>query len=391
MSICVPCQVGQANGLPGASLCTDCAPGTYSNTNGSSACVACPAGQFVAASKATACEMAPLGSYAANTGAIAATQCANNFFSASKGATTCLVCPPNSASGTGAKTCGCAANFYGVIFNGTVTSCAPCPAGAECLTADPLGQRTARTLLSLAGQWRVPTTTDQPSFMPCPLGVAACPSSSNGTCTLGYTGVLCGVCQLGYHASGSECSLCRGSANAWLLPVMCVAVVLVGALAVWVSRRVDTTKLVNGAKVIVSYLQVMGSSSSSYQIPWPGFMQGMLNFYRLALMDVFQVTAVDCYVPMDFYPPFYFVTMTTVAVLAAGALVHRVLPLVLGRCAPQWEVNQRKHWRNFIVKAICIFMVRCVISLLMLFRLVLASHSLFDWCSNVSDHLLSRH
>jgi len=102
----------------------------------------------------------------------------------------------------------------------------------------------------------------------------------------------------------------------------------------------------------------MGSSSSSYQIQWPGFMQGMLDFYRVALMDLFQVTAVDCYVPMNFYAPFYFVTMATVAVLAAGALVHRALPLLLQRFAPQWEANQRKHWRNVIVKAICIFMVR---------------------------------
>ena len=55
-------------------------------------------------------------------------------------------------------------------------------------------------------------------------------------------------------------------------------------------------------------------------------MQGMLDFFRVALMDVFQVTAIDCYVPMNFYAPFYFVTMTTVALLAAGALIHRVLP-----------------------------------------------------------------
>ena len=372
MSICDLCQVGQANGLPGASLCTDCAPGTYSSTNGSSACVACPAGQFVAATKATACEMAPPGSYAANTGAIAASQCANNFFSASLGATTCLVCPPNSASGTGAKTCGCEASFYGVVLNGTLTSCAPCPAGAECLAADPLGQRTARTLSSLAGQWRVPTAAARPSFMPCPLGVAACPSSSNGTCAPGYAGVLCGVCQIGYHASGSTCSVCRGTANAWLLPIMCVVVVLLCALAVWVSRRLDTTKLVNGAKVIVSYLQVMGSSSSSYQIPWPSFMQGMLDFFRVALMDVFQVTAVDCYVPMDFYAPFYFVTMTTVAVLVGGALVHRVLPLAMQRWASHWESDERKHGRNVIVKSICIFMVRRIMGLLVLFSLPLA-------------------
>ncbi len=40
--------------------------------------------------------------------------------------------------------------------------------------------------------------------------------------------------------------------------------------------------------------QVMGSSSSSYNIPWPDFMQSLLDKMRLALLDVYQVTAVDC-------------------------------------------------------------------------------------------------
>ena len=103
------------------------------------------------------------------------------------------------------------------------------------------------------------------------------------------------------------------------------------------------------------------------QIPWPGFMQGMLDFYRVALMDVFQVTAVDCYVPMDFYAPFYFVCLSTVVVLVGGALVHRVLPRALQRWAPQWEADERKNWRNLLVKAICIFMV------FRFFRVVFAS------------------
>jgi hypothetical protein len=40
--------------------------------------------------------------------------------------------------------------------------------------------------------------------------------------------------------------------------------------------------------------QVMGSSSTSYNIPWPEFMQSLLDKMRLALLDIYQVTAVDC-------------------------------------------------------------------------------------------------
>ena len=93
-----------------------------------------------------------------------------------------------------------------------------------------------------------------------------------------------------YHASGLSCTLCRGSANAYLLPVLCVVAVLVAAAGYYVAKRLDTTKFVSAAKVLVSYLvwvfidqcissfcsshyvsfdfpqQVMGSSSSTYML-----------------------------------------------------------------------------------------------------------------------------
>ena len=102
----------------------------------------------------------------------------------------------------------------------------------------------------------------------------------------------------------------------------------------------------------------MGSSSSNYQIPWPGFMQGMLDAFRVALMDVFQVTAVDCFVPLDFYAPYYFVTITTVCLLVLTLTLHRVLPRAIVAWFPHWEGNVHKKWRNLLVKGICIFMVR---------------------------------
>jgi hypothetical protein len=118
---------------------------------------------------------------------------------------------------------------------------------------------------------------------------------SSGSCATGYEGPMCGVCSRGYHLSSRACELCAGSANAYLLPVLALALVAFVLLFVYISRRVNLTKLVSAAKVIVSYLQVMGSSSSSYQIPWPEFMQGLLTNFRLALMDVMQVLAVDCW------------------------------------------------------------------------------------------------
>ena len=42
-------------------------------------------------------------------------------------------------------------------------------------------------------------------FLQCPMGVNACPSSVNGSCNTGYTGVLCNICEPNYHMSTNSC------------------------------------------------------------------------------------------------------------------------------------------------------------------------------------------
>ena len=97
----------------------------------------------------------------------------------------------------------------------------------------------------------------------------------------------------------------------------------------------------------------MGSSSSNYRIPWPGFMQSLFNNFRLALMDAVQIMAVDCYATFDFYVPYYFVTMSTVVLLAVAPIVHAALPWALRVCLPAYDdVATRQQWRSLVVKVV---------------------------------------
>ncbi len=194
-----------------------------------------------------------------------------------------------------------------------------------------------------------------PLFLKCKLNPAACLSSANGSCAVGYEGPMCGVCSSGYHLSSRACEPCTGSANAYLLPVLALAMVAIAAFFVYISRRVNLTKLVSAAKVIVSYLQVMGSSSSTYQIPWPDFMQGLLTSFRLALMDIMQVLAVDCWRHLTFYDGFLFTTVTTSLLLTLVPLVHRLAPHVVMRWFPQHGGAPLKDFRNLLVKGLAIF------------------------------------
>ena len=177
-------------------------------------------------------------------------------------------------------------------------SCRPCPVrGAACE-----GNIPGRDLLNLAskpGFWRLPSdpgsgNNSVPQFLPCIYSTTACPSSSNGSCYPGYRGVLCAVCERGYHQDPTGCNHCgKLSVNVIVgVGIGLLAIILVFA---YISRRVNTRQLVSALKVTVGWLQVIGSTSSSYSIPWPSSMSGLIGFFRVALFDIYQITAIGIF------------------------------------------------------------------------------------------------
>jgi hypothetical protein len=226
--------------------------------------------------------------------------CGENLYSPSN-ASECLLCPTNAISSVGSVVCSCVgagvsnSGFY--LSNG---KCIACPLfGADCLSAS--SARTQATLASLPGFWRVLALPNNQSggvsgplvFLSCPFGPAACPSSANGTCNSGYTGVLCAVCEPGFHATASGCLPCTPVSN-YLIPVfVCVAICFI-ALFRWVSQRVNTRSFTNVVNIFIGWVQVMASASTAYNIKWPESFQSLINAFKVALFDVFQIASVDC-------------------------------------------------------------------------------------------------
>jgi hypothetical protein len=354
---CTACGAGTYTAVGGAIQCTPCDPGRFAFGAGMSSCPVCSAGTFASSPGSTACLDCPVGQYASASGGSACLSCAvlGNFYTALPGLTVCTRCPDFSTVTLEGR-CACNEGYYLQSQGNSTFVCVVCPlSGADCIGTDV--KRTSLSLRSLAGFWRVPDAVT-PRFIKCPLSTAACLSSANGSCAAGYHGPMCGVCSSGYHLSSRACELCTGSANAYLLPVLAVTLVACVALFVFISRRVNLTKLVSAAKVIVSYLQVMGSSSSTYQIPWPDFMQGLLTSFRLALMDVMQVLAVDCWRHLTFYDGFLFTTVTTTLLLTLVPLLHWLAPRIAARWFPQFMGSALKDFRNLLVKCIAIFVRR---------------------------------
>jgi hypothetical protein len=74
----------------------------------------------------------------------------------------------------------------------------------------------------------------------------------------GFGQVLCGVCELGFHNSGQSCTECVGVTK-YAIIIVILAGVLGLCLFVYVSRKFETRTLVSGAKILVSYFQVVRS------------------------------------------------------------------------------------------------------------------------------------
>ena len=354
---CQLCRPGTFGSAVRATACTVCAIGTYSNTSGVLACATCPAGSFVdhvstaclvcapgmySPAPQSTCFACAQGSFAPTTGASfchacpVGTTCPSNsmnqslacqagtftnlasqttcmlctgdLFNPFTGATACLRCPAFSVPMPGNVGCSCNAGYFATSTVANESRCLSCPVGATCSTPyTRANTRTLAAIVSLPGYWKYmavanPTEVDPPQFFACPFP-QACPSSANGTCTEGYGGVMCAVCAPGYHNSGQACIPCVG-ATSYLLPIMIAAFAAALAVFWWVSQRYDITNFLNIVKIMISYLQVIGSSSASYNIPWPGMIQTLMDYYRLALLDLFQVTATDCVASYDFYLPY---------------------------------------------------------------------------------------
>jgi hypothetical protein len=249
------CLSGTFNEVVGATACSVCLAGTFNNATGFSSCFVCPRG--TAGNASGVCTTCQPGTFADAEGSVACEKCSEGQYAPDAGTTACQSCPPDKASSFRRTDCWCRQNHF--LWNNT---CMPCPRGSDC--ADVLS-RTNVTLASIEGWWR-DTSIGGPhdmnfqhlnhSFYQCPFSVDACPSSATGECNRGYFGVLCGVCEAGWHNTGGGCEECvgTGSLMMWLFAILIVC----GALFLlnYLRKRVDASRMVTAAQIFVNYSQV---------------------------------------------------------------------------------------------------------------------------------------
>lgn len=205
--------------------------------------------------------------------------------------------------------------------------------------------RTIWNLESQAGYWRV-SSAESLSFLPCPFGSTACPSSRNGSCNEGYTGVLCAVCSPGYQLYQHKCSACSPSSKL-LLPVIIVSGVIFVLLSIFIARKFDLKELVISFKIVFSFCQILGSSATVYNIPWPSSLLSILLQLRIALLDFFQLTSFSCWQTTNFYDGYLFTVVGTLILVLFSFILHLICKFIL----PKFSLkDHKKSFQEMIVK-----------------------------------------
>ena len=226
-------------------------------------------------------------------------------------------CAPGTQVSANGRTCdSCKANTeFNLQAGGT---CRPCPLGASCPSPNVLS--------ALPDWWR--STNSSVVLFNCPLAGACLPGTQVGiqACLTGYAGPACALCAPGYYPWGHACRRCDKNFN-WLMPfvgtIAAIAFVAMFALPV----RPDNVDPVVRAKIVMTFLQVLGLIKD-FAIDWrPRFLLGSLSYFDVLNIGL-ELSAPACGGnKIDFYSN-YVITMM-------------LPPAAVALCFTVWAVHRR--------------------------------------------------
>ena len=213
------------------------------------------------------------------------------------------------------------------------TTCSDCPAGAVCDGTD--------VLVTQANYWR---TQGSLVFVPCSKepgthGPRCMANRTVGTCSTGFAGPLCELCEAG--RSGASCLPCGSPVLNWLI-VGGISVgycLLIGVVTYKAFRqdRHNKSPLALMLKIAVTYLQTFGILAPVFPSSVGRYVQSAGNAVSVQL----PTAIVSCVLPgVDTYDVYYFNMLLPAAGLLVTAFVFRY-DGTLG-CLPT-EISAQMH------------------------------------------------
>ena len=171
-------------------------------------------------------------------------------------------------------------------------NCLECPFGVYCKGGD--------TLIVKNGYWRSSLNSDViyacDAFEACLEGNE---TNELGTCSAGYSGILCKSCENGYSIdSDGYCKKCpEKEANIVILIVLCMTIIFLSSLFVktTLTSAFSPDSLVSiYIKIFTNYLQTV-FIVTELNLKWPSYLIEFFNFQRSTATITEQVFSFDCY------------------------------------------------------------------------------------------------
>lgn len=380
-----------------------CSIGTYKSGVGEGDCIPCERGKFSNSGQSSTCN-----------------SCTDGFFAPNTSMTACLKCPKNSLTNLiNFAECTCISGYYSNNNNGFSFECIKCVDGMSCeqsgidqnslkikpgywssfkLNAVNNNNNNINNEINSNGDMNATVGSSSSNsntvLYSCPFGEKSCTGCSfyvnqstidsyktsnniimSSCCSVGYTGVLCAVCDNGYYLSQDECRACESESSQVIigLVITIVALIILIPIIVFIYRKYNnnnnnnssnnngsnnqeiqslespvshtrsssaltasTTSTVTSVKpsrtktlviigLVIGFLQVFCVLDSMYDIPWPAYFASVTSFFKVVIGDIFQVLALQCVRSFNYYDSLLLSTLIPISICILCALIYSML------------------------------------------------------------------
>jgi hypothetical protein len=297
-NVCVNCTAGKfvyrgeysacescASGLYSSNLdrneaCSACSPGKFSSGFGSVECLSCQSGFYSQSSGLSQCFECSIGSYAKDDGSTICDLCEVGRYSANINSTICGECglnaQTNEKGALSKKACVCLAGYYGEPYNDI--GCKKCSdlAGMSCPTNSSLPRLDQ-------GYFRSPS--DPGSALECIPNEACLPTSGDSLstqCASGYTGWICGSCDLQFYKLGSKCSACPSIISRVFIYLAFFVLLLIG---LWKFATLQSYTSIVDFRIVIFWVQ-MFALFPQLSNSWPTELSKFFRYISFVNLDL---------------------------------------------------------------------------------------------------------
>jgi hypothetical protein len=243
--------------------CSNCSFGTYSN-HAQKTCSLCAKGKYSDSVKNADCILCPIGKY-------------NGFY----GKSACFDCPDfssNAAAGSeSTDSCFCNSGYFGTAFKGQNCSVCSTLPGLFC------GPNSTYPS-ALFGYFKNP---QNPNIVYECSPPEACLSSNSSfystTCTIGYTGWMCGSCvEYEFYKSGANCVECPSIAVKVLI---FTSIAIVGIYFFWRLSSFKSFSTIASIKIVLFWIQII-ALYPSLSTNWSRYLRIFFNIISFVNFDI---------------------------------------------------------------------------------------------------------